>query len=116
MILTADYHTHTPYSHGKNTVFENVAKAKEIGLKEIAITDHGFSHIVYGLRRKETAQYISDCQQAEKEYGVKVLVGITSSIVVTSLYSMPRLSSSSSMMYRGKRSSSGAMNTNLMPV
>ena len=45
MILTADYHTHTPYSHGKNTVEENVARAKEIGLKQIAITDHGFSHV-----------------------------------------------------------------------
>ena len=35
MILTADYHTHTPYSHGKNTVFENVARAKELGLKSV---------------------------------------------------------------------------------
>ncbi len=80
MILTADYHTHTPYSHGKNTVLENVAKAKEIGLQEIAISDHGYSHIVYGLRRKETAQYISDCKEAEKKYGVKVLVGIEANI------------------------------------
>ena len=49
MILTADYHTHTPYSHGKNTVAENVARAKELGLKEIAITDHGLTHIVFGV-------------------------------------------------------------------
>lgn len=53
MILTADYHTHTPYSHGKGTVEENAARAKELGLKQIGITDHGFSHIAFGLRRKE---------------------------------------------------------------
>ena len=37
MILTADYHTHTTYSHGKGTVSENAAVAEEKGLKEIAI-------------------------------------------------------------------------------
>ena len=62
MILTADYHTHTPYSHGKNTVMENVAKAKEEGLKQLAISDHGFSHVVYGLRRGKLNSYIADCK------------------------------------------------------
>lgn len=80
VILTGDYHTHTPYSHGKNTVEENVARASELGLKQIAITDHGFSHIVYGLRRKEVPQYKADCAAAEEKYGVRVLVGIESNI------------------------------------
>ena len=80
MILTADYHTHTPYSHGKNTVAENVARAKELGLQAVAISDHGFSHIVYGLRRKEVGQYKKECAEAEKEYGIKVLVGIEANI------------------------------------
>ena len=53
MYLTADYHTHTPYSHGKNTVLENAVAAKAKGLKEIAITDHGFNHILFGLKRKK---------------------------------------------------------------
>lgn len=80
MILTGDYHTHTPYSHGKNTVDENVAVAKEVGLKEIAISDHGFSHVVYGLRRKEVPAYKAECEAAEKKYGVRVLVGIEANI------------------------------------
>ena len=50
MLLTGDYHTHTPYSHGKNTVDENAAQAAANGLKEIAITDHGFRHVIYNLR------------------------------------------------------------------
>ncbi|MBQ9728867.1 MAG: PHP domain-containing protein [Clostridia bacterium] len=80
MILTADYHTHTPFSHGKNTVAENAAKAKELGLKQIGITDHGFSHVFFGLRRKDMQAYIAECKAAAKEYGVDVLVGIESNI------------------------------------
>ena len=38
MKLTSDYHTHTPYSHGKNTVLENAKAAKAKNLKEIGIT------------------------------------------------------------------------------
>ncbi len=80
MILTADYHTHTPYSHGKNTVEENVARAKELGLKEIGISDHGFSHISFGLSKKKVGAYRAECAAAEEKYGVKVLVGIESNI------------------------------------
>lgn len=80
MILTADYHTHTPYSHGKNTVDENVAQAKAQGLKQVAISDHGFSHIIFGVRRKEMPQYIAECKAAAQKYGIDVLVGIESNI------------------------------------
>ena len=80
MHLTADYHTHTPYSHGKNTVGENVARAKELGLEQIAIADHGFAHIAYGIRRKQFDLYKAECAAAEKEFGVKVLVGMEANI------------------------------------
>ena len=80
MILTADYHTHTPYSHGKNTVDENVAQAKAAGLQQIAISDHGFSHIIFGVRRKEMPQYIADCKAAAQKHGIDVLAGIESNI------------------------------------
>ncbi len=49
--LIGDYHTHTVYSsgrfyrHGKGTVFENAMQAKVLGIREIAITDHGLSLI-----------------------------------------------------------------------
>ena len=48
----ADYHTHTLYSHGKGTIQQNVEAAQRKGLKEIAITDHGPGHILYGVKRK----------------------------------------------------------------
>ena len=80
MILTGDYHTHTPYSHGKNSVEENVAKANEIGLKQIAISDHGFSHVAFGLRRRWMQDYKRECAEASKKYGIEVLVGLESNI------------------------------------
>lgn len=80
MDLTADYHTHTPYSHGKGTVLENAMRAKELGLKEIGITDHGFSHIIFGVRRKQVASLIRDCKEAEAKTGLRVYTGMENNI------------------------------------
>ncbi|MCD8041387.1 MAG: PHP domain-containing protein [Clostridia bacterium] len=80
MILTGDYHTHTPYSHGKNSVMENTLAAKEKGMKQIGITDHGFNHVIFGLKRKELPSLRADCTEAEKATGVKVFMGMESNL------------------------------------
>ena len=80
MILTADYHTHTPYSHGKNTVAENVEWAQKIGLKEIAISDHGFKHLAHGIKRKDVQAFMADCKEAEQQYGIRVLRGMEANV------------------------------------
>ena len=80
MILTADFHTHTPYSHGKNTVAENAEQAKKKGLKAIAITDHGFTHLAYGIRRSEVAAMTAECRAAEERFGIRVLCGIEGNV------------------------------------
>ena len=81
MILTADYHTHTPYSHGKNTVAENACVAKEKGLKEIAVSDHGFAHLAFGVSRKKLSACRAECENAQKEYGITVLLGMEANIL-----------------------------------
>ncbi len=83
MLLTGDYHTHTKYSHGKGTVLENALSAKEKGLKEVGVTDHGFAHPAFGLRARKLEKLRSDCEQATLKTGVNVLVGIESNIVCT---------------------------------
>ena len=83
MILTGDYHTHTVFSHGKGDIIDNVKAAEKLGLKEIGITDHGFSHPVFGLKKRELPVMREKCSQAEKECGVKVLLGIESNIIGT---------------------------------
>ena len=81
MILTADYHTHTKYSHGKGTVLDNAISAKNNGLKEIAISDHGFGHPVFGLNKGKISALKKDCLLATEQTGVKVLVGVESNIL-----------------------------------
>ena len=87
--LTADYHTHTrysvfgPYLHGKSTIMENVAKAHEQGLKELAITDHGPREI-YGLDPKKLPQMRAEIAEAQAKYpDVKVLLGVEANIMDT---------------------------------
>jgi len=81
MEITFDYHTHTVYSHGKGDIIDNAKAAKKAGLKGIAVTDHGFSHPAFGMKRKELDEMKRKCLEAEKETGVKVLLGIESNIL-----------------------------------
>ncbi len=80
MLLTGDYHTHTTYSHGKGSVMENAEQAKKIGLKEIAITDHGFEQMAFGLKHKKMQELIADCREASEKTGLNVYVGIEANL------------------------------------
>lgn len=81
MRLTADYHTHTVFSHGKGTIRDNVQAARDLGLKEIGITDHGFAHPAFGLTKRKIPKMRVLCTEAEKEFGVKTYLGIESNII-----------------------------------
>lgn len=84
MILYGDYHTHTIYSrhnHGKGTVLQNATVAAEKGLKQIAITDHGFNHKFYGVRRKDIPQVREDILNAREITGVDILLGVESNLI-----------------------------------
>ena len=83
MRLLGDYHTHTIYSrnnHGKSTIKENAMVAKKIGLKQIAITDHGYSHVFYGVKKSETNKIIEEIKQETNEE-LKILYGIEANIL-----------------------------------
>ncbi|NLY11660.1 MAG: PHP domain-containing protein [Firmicutes bacterium] len=83
MNIYADYHTHTRYSHGKGTVMENVAAAVKIGLREIAISDHGPAHM-FGIGIKNLSildQIRQDIQEASRIYkNIKILTGIEANV------------------------------------
>ncbi len=78
--LTADYHTHTVFSHGKGKIIDNAIIAKERGLIDLGITDHGFAHPAFGLRDGKLSKMRSLCDESKKETGVNVLLGIESNI------------------------------------
>ncbi len=84
MLLYGDYHTHTTYSrhnHGKGTVLENASVASEKGLKQIAITDHGFNHEFFGIRRKNIPSLQEDILNAREITGVDILLGVESNLI-----------------------------------
>jgi putative hydrolase len=83
MKLTSDYHTHTVFSHGKGKIIDNALIAKEKGLVEIGISDHGFAHPAFGLTKKKVPAMRALCDKATAETGVKVLLGIESNIIGT---------------------------------
>lgn len=80
MVIFGDYHTHTIYSDGKQTVMQSAEMAKQKGLKEIAITDHGFNKFK-GLKRKHIDELRQQCVQAEKQTGVRILLGVEANII-----------------------------------
>ncbi|MBD5132783.1 MAG: PHP domain-containing protein [Clostridiales bacterium] len=86
MAFWGDYHTHTVYSrgkkklHGKGSVLENAEAAKAAGLKELAITDHGFRH-VYGVRGNDAFDALkAECAAAEAQTGIKIYCGLENNL------------------------------------
>ena len=80
-MINFDFHTHTQYSHGKGTILENAVAAKEKGLEGIGITDHGFSHPAFGMRRAKLKMMRKECEEAKDKTGVQVMLGIESNIL-----------------------------------
>lgn len=81
MKIYGDFHTHTKYSHGKGTVEDNVKVAQEKGLKAIAITDHGFRHIIYRLRHRKIGNLEKEIFNLKNKYNIEILTGVESNII-----------------------------------
>lgn len=83
MKLLADLHTHSKGSrffHGKNSIEEMAREANSIGLKEIAITDHGFKHLCHTNKAylKNARKVIDEINEWSQ---TKVLLGIEANII-----------------------------------
>ena len=82
MILKGDYHTHTVYSDGNGTIEDNVKSAYKKGLKQIALTEHGFRHLAHGISRDDLPEYLQEINRVRKGYkSVDVLFGIEANIM-----------------------------------
>ena len=78
MKFFGDYHTHTKYSDGVGTLKESIEAAKEKGLREIAVTEHGFRNPVYSERK-----FLAERRELDSldKGGVSVLLGIEADIM-----------------------------------
>lgn len=89
MKFFGDYHTHTIYSrkgympiyHAKGTIEENILQAKEIGLKELAISDHGFNHKYFGCSRKNLKSTKEEIVRLAQKHNMKVYFGVESNFI-----------------------------------
>lgn len=90
--LIGDYHTHTIYSsgfrkkgkHATGTIRDNAEAALGKGLKEIAITEHGPSHYLYGVRKKRIFLMREEINRLNEEFipkGLKILLGVESNLI-----------------------------------
>lgn len=83
MILHGDYHTHTIYTHGSGTVEDNVKSAINRGLKQIAITEHSFSQMYYGITPEEYNELRIEIEDLRRKYKGKIdiLCGLESNLI-----------------------------------
>ena len=85
MKLLSDYHTHSKnsrFGHGKDTIEAMVYRANELGLEELAITDHGLKNF-FGTNKeklKKARVLIDDINTWSK---TKILLGIEADILNT---------------------------------
>lgn len=70
----ADLHTHTYYSHGKSSPRENVLRAIELGLKEVAVSEHAGGNIYFGVRGKKLEALKAELRSLKKEFEEQIAV------------------------------------------
>jgi putative hydrolase len=80
--ITADYHTHTRYSHGKGSILDNVEAARKKGLNQIAISDHGFNHIGIGMSLSDIKFMKEEIRSLNQRFpDIQILMGIEANLI-----------------------------------
>ncbi|MAG15434.1 DNA polymerase III [Candidatus Woesearchaeota archaeon] len=75
--IKGDFHAHTKFSDGSDSIEEMVAAAKKLGYEYIAITDHSKSlRVAHGLSEQKMLEHIKKIKVIDKKTkGIKVLAG-----------------------------------------
>ncbi|MEG0857095.1 MAG: PHP domain-containing protein [Terrisporobacter sp.] len=83
MKILADYHTHTIYSHGKGTIEDNVKVAISKGIEIIGISDHGYGHLTYGIKRDDILKMREEIDLLNDKYKnkINILLGVECNIL-----------------------------------
>lgn len=76
-----DYHTHSRYSDGKESVERIADAARQRGLSEVAITDHGPNVIVSGVKNLDSYRRVLEEIHGLEIPGIRVLAGAEANII-----------------------------------
>ena len=83
MRIFGDYHIHSEFSRDAVGTIDDIARtARERGLQEIAITDHGPRAFV-GCKTKHYDQIRALVDKANKEHSIKVYFGVEANVIGT---------------------------------
>ncbi len=75
-----DFHVHSDFSDGKNSVEEIIVKAIESGMTKIGISDHSYTHFdeSYCIKKERIEEYIGTLDSLKNKYkdNIEVYTGI----------------------------------------
>ena len=73
-MILSNYHTHTKYCDGKNTVDEMVQKAIELGYTSLGFSGHVYAYFAnaWCMTKQGTVNYINDVAAAREKYKDKI--------------------------------------------
>lgn len=72
MLMLANFHTHTTFSDGDNTVEEVVLYAIEKGFGSLGISDHGFTPFDTSYCLTDTIEYVNNINRLKAKYSGKI--------------------------------------------
>ncbi len=75
-LLSGEWHVHTSYTDGMNTVFEYCHMAEKLGVPLIAFTEHVRRELTYDFN-----QFISDIERARDEFNIIILSGCEAKVL-----------------------------------
>jgi len=81
--ITGDFHTHSKFSDGRNTIIEIVDAARQKGLSTVAVTDHGPANIGAGVKSPGAFLVIKDEIQniRENRTDINILLGAEADVI-----------------------------------
>ncbi|MCW8965110.1 MAG: PHP domain-containing protein [Candidatus Pacearchaeota archaeon] len=75
--MISDFHMHTTYSDGKNSISEMAEQAGRIGLKSVGISDHsrGYDDLVFFGTSSNFDNYVNTVRKMQRD-GKNVRIGL----------------------------------------
>jgi putative hydrolase len=76
-------HVHTEFSllDGAARIKKMVKLAKEYNMPAVAITDHGFNQVLYGIRRSDIPKLRAEINEVKERYPIEVLLGVEANLI-----------------------------------